>query len=382
MSFAAFDTHLTHQHRSDERLAGKMKVGLFLHRYFPFGGQQRDFLGVAKALIAEGHTPEVFVMDKTEPIPLPDDVPIHCIRCNAMTNAGQAKQFSVKASSLADQLGVNVRLGFVKMQKLDFYFCADPCLRAKVPSWKACLPRYRTYLQLEAETFRKESKTRYFALADEQVEAYANCYGVDWHRFEVLLPNLHPSLQNGSSEREPGLRVLFVGSDFRRKGLDRLLAACAKIDGRQGDVQLEIIIVGKGEVPSDLCQACEKNGWMVRAVGPQLDVRSFYATSSVLIHPARSEPVVWVVREALPQGLPVIATDVCGYARVVREGNAGWVLSETSIEESLPKILQEILSSPATLTQKGAKALSYVHAKDFFSSHYHIAKTLLQGVVA
>lgn len=361
---------------------GKMKVGLFLHRYFPFGGQQRDFLGVAKALIAAGHTPEVFVMDKTEPIPLPDDVPIHRIRCDAWTNAGQAKQFSQKASSLAERLGVDVRLGFVKMQGLDFYFCADPCLKAKISSWKACFPRYRTYLQLEAETFRKEDKTRYFALAEEQVEAYAQSYGVDRRRFEVLLPNLHPSLQNGSSEREPVLRVLFVGSDFRRKGLDRLLAACAKIDVRRGGVQSEIIIVGKGEVPSDLCQACEKNGWTVRAVGPQLDVCSFYATSSVLVHPARSEPGGLVLLEAMSQGLPVIATDVCGYARFVREADAGWVLTETSVEESLPNVLQKILLSPAMLTPKGAKALSYVHAKDFFSSHHHIAQTLLQGPVA
>ncbi len=359
-----------------------MKVGLFLHRYFPFGGQQRDFLGVTKALISVGHTPEVFVMDKTESIPLPDDVPIHRIRCNAWTNAGQAKQFSQKASFLADQLGVDVRLGFVKMQGLDFYFCADPCLKAKVSSLKACFPRYRKYLQLEAETFRKEGKTRYFALADEQVESYAKSYGIDRQRFKVLLPNLHPSLKNGSSEREPGLRVLFVGSDFRRKGLDRLLTACAKIDVRPGDVQSKIIIVGKGEVPSDLCQACEKNGWLVRAIGPQLDVRSFYSTSSVLIHPARSEPGGLVLLEAMSQGLPVIATDVCGYARFVREANAGWVLAETSLEESLPKVLQEILLSPAVLTQKGTNALSYVHAKDFFSSHHHIAQTLLQGPIA
>lgn len=359
-----------------------MKVGLFLHRYFPFGGQQRDFLGVAQALVANGHIPEVFVMDKTDPIPLPSKVPVHRICCNAWTNAGQAQEFSKKASAWADRLGVDVRLGFVKMQGLDYYFCADPCLKAKVSSWKALLPRYHTYLQLEASTFQRNRKTRYFALADEQVESYAKCYGIDRQRFEVLLPNLHPSLQNGYFERAPGIRLLFVGSDFRRKGLDRLLTACASVDVHHCDIQPEVIIVGKGEVLSELRQHCEKSGWKVCAVGPQLDVRPFYATSSVLIHPARSEPGGLVLLEAMSQGLPVIATDVCGYARFVREGNAGWVLSETSIEESLPKVLQEILSSPAMLMQKGSEALSYVHSKDFFSSHRHIAQTLLQGPLA
>lgn len=359
-----------------------MKIGLFLHRYFPFGGQQRDFLGVAQALIDCGHFPEIFVMEKSDPIPLSSDVPVHRIRCHAWTNAGQAKEFSQKASSLADRLGVNVRLGFVKMQGLDYYFCADPCLKAKVSSWKARLPRYYTCLQLEASTFQRDGTTRYFALADEQVEAYAKCYGIDRQRFEVLLPNLHPSLQNGSSKRNPGIRVLFVGSDFRRKGLDRLLTACASVDVRQCDIQPEIIIVGKGEVPPELRQRCEKSGWKVCAVGPQLDVRPFYTTSSVLIHPARSEPGGLVLLEAMSQGLPVIATDVCGYARFVRDANAGWVLSEASVEESLLKVLQEILSSTVMLTQKGTNALSYVHTRDFFSSHCHIAQTLLQGSLA
>lgn len=359
-----------------------MKIGLFLHRYFPFGGQQRDFLGVAQALIACGHIPEIFVKDTTDPIPLPDGIPIHPIHCGAWSNAGRAKQFSRKASSLADRLGVDVRLGFVKMQKLDFYFCADPCLKAKVSHWKGLLPRYRTYLELEAETFRREGNTRYFALSQEQVDEYAENYGVDRRRFEVLLPNLHPSLQNGSSDREAGLRLLFVGSDFQRKGLDRLLAACASVDVRQSAIQPEVIIVGKGDVPADLCENAEKCGWKIHAVGPQLDIRPFYATSRVLIHPARSEPGGLVLLEAMSQGLPVVATDVCGYARFVREANAGWVLAETSLEESLPKVLQEILLSPAVLTQKGTNALSYVHAKDFFSSHHHIAQTLLQGPIA
>lgn len=339
-------------------------------------------MGVAQALIDCGHFPEIFVMEKSDPIPLSSDVPVHRIRCHAWTNAGQAKEFSQKASSLADRLGVNVRLGFVKMQGLDYYFCADPCLKAKVSSWKARLPRYYTYLQLEASTFQRDGTTRYFALADEQVEAYAKCYGIDRQRFEVLLPNLHPSLQNGSSKRNPGIRVLFVGSDFRRKGLDRLLTACASVDVRQCDIQPEIIIVGKGEVPPELRQRCEKSGWKVCAVGPQLDVRPFYTTSSVLIHPARSEPGGLVLLEAMSQGLPVIATDVCGYARFVRDANAGWVLSEASVEESLLKVLQEILSSTVMLTQKGTNALSYVHTRDFFSSHCHIAQTLLQGSLA
>lgn len=41
-----------------------MKVGIFLHKYFPYGGQQRDFVGIARALLDQGAEVEVFLQDK------------------------------------------------------------------------------------------------------------------------------------------------------------------------------------------------------------------------------------------------------------------------------------------------------------------------------
>lgn len=356
-----------------------MKVGLFLHRYFPFGGQQRDFLGVAQALLSCGHVPEIFVMDRTDPIPLPEHVPVHFIHCDAKTNAGRAEQFSRLAGRLADQLNVDVRLGFVKMEGLSFYFCADPCLKQKTPFWKALFPRYRKYLRLEAATFGPLSRSRFFALSDEQVDSYVKAYGCDRSRFEVLLPNLHESLQHGRPVRSDGLRLLFVGSDFHRKGLDRLLRACATIKVQERIPTPEIIVVGKGEIPASLRQTCEQAGWMIREEGPQKEIRSFYQKASVLVHPARSEPGGLVLLEAMSQGLPVIATEVCGYARFVKTADAGWILSENQAESELKQRIEDILVHQDSLTERSERALSYMSAHDFFSSHSYIAKTLLKG---
>lgn len=41
-----------------------MKVGIFLHKYFPYGGQQRDFVGIARALLDQGAEVEVSCRNK------------------------------------------------------------------------------------------------------------------------------------------------------------------------------------------------------------------------------------------------------------------------------------------------------------------------------
>jgi UDP-glucose:(heptosyl)LPS alpha-1,3-glucosyltransferase len=38
----------------------KKKIALLLFKYFPYGGLQKDFLGVADELISRGHILKVF----------------------------------------------------------------------------------------------------------------------------------------------------------------------------------------------------------------------------------------------------------------------------------------------------------------------------------
>ena len=61
-----------------------MKVGIFLHKYFPYGGQQRDFVGIARALLDQGAEVEVFLQEQTEELPL-KSVTVHKIHCPGWT---------------------------------------------------------------------------------------------------------------------------------------------------------------------------------------------------------------------------------------------------------------------------------------------------------
>ncbi|WP_163066577.1 glycosyltransferase, partial [Acinetobacter baumannii] len=56
------------------------------------------------------------------------------------------------------------------------------------------------------------------------------------------------------------------------------------------------------------------------------DIPRFLLGADLLIHPAYNENTGTVLLEALVSGLPVLVTDVCGYAHYIAEADAGRVL--------------------------------------------------------
>ncbi len=56
------------------------------------------------------------------------------------------------------------------------------------------------------------------------------------------------------------------------------------------------------------------------------DIPRFLLGADLLIHPAYNENTGTVLLEALVSGLPVLVTEVCGYAHYIAEADAGRVL--------------------------------------------------------
>ena len=58
----------------------------------------------------------------------------------------------------------------------------------------------------------------------------------------------------------------------------------------------------------------------VRFLGGRTDIPELLAAGDLLIHPAYMENTGTILLEAIASGLPVIATDVCGYADHIIRG--------------------------------------------------------------
>jgi UDP-glucose:(heptosyl)LPS alpha-1,3-glucosyltransferase len=90
--------------------------------------------------------------------------------------------------------------------------------------------------------------------------------------------------------------------------------------------------------------------------------------ADLLVHPARAEAGGIVLLEALVAGLPVITTDVCGYAHHVREAGAGTVLDSPFRQHTLEQALQRGFDETWREDCR-ERALQYATVTDLYSMH-------------
>jgi len=114
--------------------------------------------------------------------------------------------------------------------------------------------------------------------------------------------------------------ILFVGAGFERKGVATLIEALV----RMTTPGAEAWIVGRDKHRARYQRLAERLGiaGRVRFLGPQTDVRPFYAAADLFCLPTIYDPLPNAALEALACGLPVVTTETCGAAELIRpKGN-------------------------------------------------------------
>jgi len=173
-----------------------------------------------------------------------------------------------------------------------------------------------------------------YGVPEEKVVVIYN--GVDHDRF-------HPQrrLTEGRRVREqfriPLDRpvVIFVGTGFRRKGLDRLLELWASRQ-LQG---ITLLVVGNDRRLSNYRKRW--NGGDVLFVGPQPHAEDYSAAADLLVLPSVQEAFGNVVLEALASGLPVVTIPEVGAAEEI-DGvlGEGILINPDDLDELRLKILR------------------------------------------
>jgi UDP-glucose:(heptosyl)LPS alpha-1,3-glucosyltransferase len=141
--------------------------------------------------------------------------------------------------------------------------------------------------------------------------------------------------------------VLFVGSEFRRKGLDLLIPAIGP--------GMRLVVVGQGERPEHyarLAAGCGAADRIHYAGLVRSDVRSYYAAADAVALPSLSDAFGMSVLEAMACGIPVVTSPGAGAASLVRSGENGFVASDAA---GLAAALAR-LRDPALRRSMGEKA--------------------------
>lgn len=221
------------------------------------------------------------------------------------------------------------------------------------------------WLLLEWIQFCWYENKLFMAVSQNVMENVIKCYGIPKNRFTVVYPGVEgPEIQITTEERaelrrklgfeEDDKVFLFVGNEFKRKGLDTLIKAFRMLDLPKG----KLVVVGDGGGRFEhykrlTAQLVEQK--RIFFVGHVREVTPYYQIADVFVMPTLSDPFGMAPIEASRFGLPVIVSNAnyCGAAECVN-GSKEFILTDPTDELELLEKLNKVTDA---LKDKGEKNL-------------------------
>ena len=154
-----------------------------------------------------------------------------------------------------------------------------------------------------------------------------------------------------AQSRNSSLRLVFVGSLLKRKGLDIAIKAVEILNERGINILLDVYGHGQPEcfIPND--STC------IHFEGPLKndEVQSVITKYDALILPSRHDGWGVVVNESLLQGVPVIVSDHVGAKCLLETTQAGIIFRSEDVSDLIVK-LEQLCMEPSRLKNLRAKA--------------------------
>lgn len=133
--------------------------------------------------------------------------------------------------------------------------------------------------------------------------------------------------------------ILFVGGDFFRKGLPRLLRALPLVLRKVPDAR--VLVIGKDHGYAKLFARFLSRGLPVdyHYGMPREEVYRTYSRGKVLVLPSEIEATPLVIAEATMAGVPPIASDVGGHPELIEDGKTGFIFPLADTEMLADRII-------------------------------------------
>jgi UDP-glucose:(heptosyl)LPS alpha-1,3-glucosyltransferase len=215
---------------------------------------------------------------------------------------------------------------------------------------------------MESETIQRVYRT-----ASERIHLLPP--GIERDRFvtNFLLGEKRNRFRKEFSVQDDDLMILTVGSSFRTKGIDRAIHAIASLP-QDLKRRCRYVVVGQGNENKFSAMARKMGiGDHVFFTGGRNDIACFYHAADVLLHPARTENTGTTLLEAMVAGLPVLATENCGYAHYIQDANAGAVCPEPFQQAKLNTLLRAILANSGQQQEYAKNGREYCQNANIYS---------------
>ncbi|MGR8929516.1 MAG: glycosyltransferase [Gammaproteobacteria bacterium] len=142
-------------------------------------------------------------------------------------------------------------------------------------------------------------------------------------------------------------KLIYVGRLDPEKGFFVLLDAAARIS--EAGIDFELLIVGDGAVRAEgeayaeqlnLQDSVHFLGWR-----SSREVQQLISECRALVLPSFAEGIPVVLMEAMASQRPVITTQIAGIPELVRNGENGWLVAASSVDD-LANAIREVLQAP------------------------------------
>ncbi|NGX45702.1 MAG: D-inositol 3-phosphate glycosyltransferase [Chlamydiae bacterium] len=172
--------------------------------------------------------------------------------------------------------------------------------------------------------------------------------GVEWKALEVPFSeweSVRSALLKKYGLDEDCYQLLFVGHNFKRKGLSKILRALARLPNKK----VQLSVVGKDKNLETFSQLAAELGLtkQVFFFGPQSSALPFYQLADSLVIPSQYDPFANVTVEAAAMGVFVISARSNGGCEVLTPGS-GTLIEKLSEDDSVVAAIEWALNHPKT----------------------------------
>ncbi|NCC50407.1 MAG: glycosyltransferase family 1 protein [Spartobacteria bacterium] len=369
------------------------------------GGAEQYAWGLARWLVARGHTLEVLTCATGGDVDFPCCVTVldlqrtrGFVRRQRMADAVSAL---IKEHAFDMVQGFNhvwpcdvLRLGggvHLAFEQYNLLSVQPPALRVVKRMLMALQPKYRALRRNEQRQFA-DPKRHFIAISERVAGDMRACYphvgdrihlirnAVDTARFTPAAREEQRALARAKLGFDKGTDVLlFMSNNYRLKGLYDLLGALPEII-RTAARPVRLLVTGRGDT-ARYAGLIHRLGLdeTVRLVGPVADSLAWYAAADALIHPSYYDAYGFVGLEAMACGLPVVMSRNSGVSEIMQDGNGAILLDMPAQKSTLAAAVNRALE-PAFRTT--ARAVNRAMAEHYpLEENYRQVESLYQDLL-
>jgi UDP-glucose:(heptosyl)LPS alpha-1,3-glucosyltransferase len=330
-----------------------MKVALVIEKFSPAGGAERQCVNLARILLQRGHEVHVFARQIADGV----GYVAHKVPVDGMF---RHMSFDMQSRKLLEKESFDIIHSFTRTAYQDilrlgggthreYLIKTDPAYSFLGRLWRKIRPKERFELELERESFQPYASKRIVAVSHRVKEEVVRHYGVPAEKIVVIHNGVDSNEFKPSAEARRLIRnqigledsdytLLFVGSGFRRKGLESAIAAVDRVPSAK------LVVVGEGNA---------RPHPRVLMLGRRTDVSHLYAAADAFIFPTLYDPFPNAVLEAMSSGIPAIVTRVAGVSEII-DGDSIVIEDPMNVDEIAAAVKK--LEDPAVRKPMGEAA--------------------------